>query len=77
MRRFPSPWLNSGEFSYVRLAEAAIAVARLLDRPVEFPLDLGGWKVDAEVWPPRPTAAGAPPEPCQPFLPRKSQARNR
>ncbi len=30
-------------------AAAALAVARLLDRPPEFPLDLGGWTVEEEI----------------------------
>jgi hypothetical protein len=50
--------LGSGDVWAVSSA-AALAVARLLDRPPEFPLDLGGWTVEAEVRRPQPD--GSPP----------------
>jgi hypothetical protein len=46
--------LSSGDVWAVSSA-AALAVARLLDRPPEFPLDLGGWAMEEEVR--RPQAA--------------------
>ncbi len=39
---------------------AAVAVARLLEHPPEFPVDLAGWKIEEEVWRPRSPAAEAP-----------------
>jgi hypothetical protein len=56
--------LGSGDVSAVSSA-AAVAVARLLDRPAEFPLDLANWNVEVEVWPPRPSPAGGPSGPAQ------------
>jgi hypothetical protein len=51
--------LDSSDVSAVSSA-AALAVARLLGRPAEFPLDLAGWTVQEEALRP-PSAAGTSP----------------
>ncbi len=53
--------LNSDDVSAVSAA-AAVAVARLLALPAEFPVDLRGWKLETEIWRQRPPAAPEPVE---------------
>jgi hypothetical protein len=51
--------LGSGDIGALASA-AAVAIARLLGRPAEFPVDLTGWKLDEETWRPPSSAAEVP-----------------
>ena len=66
--------LNSADIWAVSSA-TAIAVARLLARHPEFPLELGGWKTEEEVWRSQSTNAVSQSAKIDPLQPEPRQER--